>query len=422
MSKCKLSTFCVVSFLFLAAWASTAHAQAPTIGSVTGVGLFGGDGHCPTNGRFYSPNQPGMTCYSATITGCSQTLDLIITFGYLPRAAGTNNNGTIVLLSGDGGRFATTNPENTYAAEYITKGYNIVEVAYLSEWQDAGGLPGGTGQFTNNVINAACRPATFLNFVRYNTQPPVMYTAGGMCAQGISGGTDQIAYSLVYYGAYNYLDKAEMEAGPPFGNINVGCSNPTPPPQPICTKYQTHCQGWPDGGILPSDPVDYMYTGTLAENNISNITATGNDPVYHTASCTDTYGTTQSWSSAWDAQSVAPQTNPTGIYSFPQTSIQAWLCASTDSGEDLNNSGYSGNYFYSKVAQVNGTPFLNVTAVEMCNGPEGVDGNNAWISNLNPIGPRHSLYAGQASMASIAQDMANYNGTSQTVACQSSPR
>jgi hypothetical protein len=76
-------------------------------------------------------------------------------------------------------------------------------------------------------------------------------------------------------------------------------------------------------------------------------------------------------------------------------------------GVDLNNSGYSGNYFYSKVAQINGTLSLDVTAVEECHNAEGVDGTNAWISNANPIGPRHSPYAGQKSMASIEQDMAN---------------
>jgi hypothetical protein len=74
-----------------------------------------------------------------------------------------------------------------------------------------------------------------------------------------------------------------------------------------------------------------MYTGTLADQNISNITATGADPVYPTASCTDTYGTSGKmtngvlWNQTWDQQSIAPVTYVTGTYSFPQTAIQAWL-------------------------------------------------------------------------------------------------
>ncbi|MBA3913052.1 MAG: hypothetical protein H0X25_04165 [Acidobacteriales bacterium] len=139
MSNCKLCTFCIVSFLFLAAWASTpAHAQATP--AVTGVTLSGGTGTCPPDDNFYSapPGSPPMTCYDASIVNCPNATNVSITFGYAPHA-GTLNNGTIVLLSGDGGTSASTDPENTYAQDYQNlAGFGIVEVAYRLEWHNAG--------------------------------------------------------------------------------------------------------------------------------------------------------------------------------------------------------------------------------------------------------------------------------------------
>jgi hypothetical protein len=64
----------------------------------------------------------------------------------------------------------------------------------------------------HNIQAAACRPATFLSRVFQET-----YTTGGFCAQGTSGGSGAIAYSMAWYGwgssSTQPLDKVELNVG-----------------------------------------------------------------------------------------------------------------------------------------------------------------------------------------------------------------
>ncbi len=118
------------------------------------------------------------TCYNATIT-CQGTAPITVIFGYaLPQQP--TPFGTIVFFGGGGGESPFSQPavEQSYANDYLAAGYEIVEAAWASDWEQTSAL----GQpYTANIMTAACRPATFLNFVRFGTNPQ-LYQSGGMCA------------------------------------------------------------------------------------------------------------------------------------------------------------------------------------------------------------------------------------------------
>src|SRR5260370_10310047 len=95
----------------------------------------------------------GMTCFQAEMS-CPQTVDLPFTFGYenptgIPK-------GTIVFLNGGGG----TNPAaGQFGLAYLNHGYQIVQLAWNTAWEETGN---GTG---TTIKLAACLPATILNYV-----------------------------------------------------------------------------------------------------------------------------------------------------------------------------------------------------------------------------------------------------------------
>jgi hypothetical protein len=157
-----------------------------------------------------------MTCQIATVT-CSNVAanvsDLSLTFGYLNPVgpilpAGSQPNGVIVLHGGDGG----TMPESFALTDaYFKAGYEVVQVAWMDDWEMISDPMTGPG----NIQNAACRPATFFNYINQTFYQPLKTPTypGGMCALGDSAGSAAVAYSLAYYGAGSYLDNAELLSG-----------------------------------------------------------------------------------------------------------------------------------------------------------------------------------------------------------------
>ena len=95
-------------------------------------------------------------------------------------------------------------------------------VAWDSDWED-------TGTATKNIAYAAGRPAAFLRYIKASLYDPLhqLNPQAGMCAQGTSAVSAEIAYSLAWYGAgtgtTSYLDKAEFLSGPPIADIEKGC-------------------------------------------------------------------------------------------------------------------------------------------------------------------------------------------------------
>jgi hypothetical protein len=98
-----------------------------------------------------------------------------------------------VILTGAGGIIPEAFPgaEKVYATDYYNAGFQIVMVAWDSDWED-------TGPATKNIAFAAGRPAAFLRYIKTSLYDPLhqLNAQAGMCAQGTSAGSAAIAYSF----------------------------------------------------------------------------------------------------------------------------------------------------------------------------------------------------------------------------------
>lgn len=157
-----------------------------------------------------------MTCYLA-LMNCPNTQQLSFTWGSLNPVGIISEykkaNGVVVFFNGAGG----TAPGGTgYASDYFNAGYVVVQIAWDDAWEQTYDPFGSGTPAYGNIQNAACRPATFLNFIYSTIFQNVLgaYSHAGFCAQGQSAGSAQTVYSLVYYGAGAQLDNVELTSGP----------------------------------------------------------------------------------------------------------------------------------------------------------------------------------------------------------------
>jgi hypothetical protein len=280
----------------------------------------------------------GMTCFRGELDGCQNADNLGFTYGY--ENPGEQPSGTIVFLEGSGGTSAYVDP--SYAQTYLRKGYQVVYLAWDTDWENTEGSAG------SSIKDAACRPATFLQYVYQN-----VYTRGGMCAQGASAGAGALGYSLAWYGSSSYLDNVELLSGPVFGNIEQGCVVPNPPKMTVCPYGELGCVGdpWYDSpSYVDGDETQVAgWSGILSCNNGRTTSDADND--------------------AWQAMSIVDgSSNPN--FNYPKTSIAGWLCSDVDSIQ--NNSAAQGDYFYQQFITPNQTAGLTVTRINNCQGVEGV--------------------------------------------------
>jgi hypothetical protein len=287
---------------------------------------------CPVG--FY----PGMTCFHGEVDSCQSADNLGFTYGYLD--PGQSARGTIVFLEGSGGTSAYTDP--TYAQTYLQSGYQVVYLAWDTDWENTNGDVG------NSIRNAACRPATFLQYVYQN-----VYTRGGMCAQGASAGAGAVGYSLAWYGSSSYLDHVELLSGPVFSNIGQGCIVPNPSKVTVCPYGQFGCIGDPW-----FDSPSYV---DGAENQVGGWSGI--------SSCNNAPKTTDVENDAWKTMSIVDGTNNPS-FNYPLTSMAGWLCSSIDPMQ--NNSAAQGEYFYEQFTIPNQTAGLTLTRINNCQGDEGV--------------------------------------------------
>src|ERR1700732_150174 len=97
----------------------------------------------------------GTSCFSATVT-CPSTVNL----GFIYGEIGSGSAGTIVMFNGGAGN---KGPGGTnFAADYVNKGFNVVQVVWNTAWELTGN---GSGV---SIKTAGCRPATVLNYVWKN--------------------------------------------------------------------------------------------------------------------------------------------------------------------------------------------------------------------------------------------------------------
>jgi hypothetical protein len=378
------------SVLVFAAIACALPAQAQTLGTVTGVSAGGA---CPTGRGFDTSG--AMTCYSAKLTQCPGTDDLYFVYG-VEAPTGTPA-GTIVILSGKGGTIASDPPSDvTYVQDYVNAHYQVVQIAWGAT------APGIPWEYTNvsggtnppNIRVAACRPASFLNWVR-NGGPNNNYQGiwggnGGMCVQGESAGGAAAAYALAWYNAgaatasfgQGYLDKALMKSGPTLSDIKQGCevqNGVNSQYTQICSGTQVGCSGW-----QPTEPPGYHLEYVQgAQDSVNSWSGNTSSPACgdNRPNITTTYDTT------WAKMSIVDFTETQQpSFNYPNTAMSAWLCESTADGVTPNNSAPQGELFYLQFTSLSQLPAnaYTVNAVINCpDNPENVDGGTVAATNQN---------------------------------------
>jgi hypothetical protein len=248
-----------------------------TLGNVTGTIS---DVSCSTlrgDRAGYGFESPYFTeCHGATISGCQSVDPEGFFYGIAPPAVNSKPLGTIVMLSGKGG---STIPPSflPYVQAYTAAGYQVIEAVWggtITSGQDWESVNTNGGSNTPNILNAACRPASLLNWIRNGSNTTQVGNGlwgtygGGMCVQGNSGGSGGVGYALAWYYAgvggapvwgKGYLDKAVLENGPVFSDIRQGCefTNGTNSQSTyICSNGSTE----PGCGVWYQDPPAPSYS------------------------------------------------------------------------------------------------------------------------------------------------------------------
>ncbi|MGC1372231.1 MAG: hypothetical protein WA824_08840 [Candidatus Sulfotelmatobacter sp.] len=216
-----------------------AAAQQLTLGTVATPTLLS---TCPSSANFASGTTPAITCYSTNISGCSgvDTQDLV--YGVATPTGALF--GTIVMLAQGGGTMFMGDYATDYVQNYLNAHYQVIQVVWGGTGLNGspGPQPWEVTKLSNlspsnaNIGLAACKPATFLNWVRNGNQGAPLGSGiwagrGGMCAHGDSGGAGALGYALAWYNAgastaawgAGYLDKVVLENGPVFSDIDQGC-------------------------------------------------------------------------------------------------------------------------------------------------------------------------------------------------------
>ncbi len=151
-----------------------AHATL-AVGSVTGQTA---QNNCPAPGTHWlSYTTAGnttyyMNCVAAEVTGCPEAQDIGFFYGYLnpagiaPGITASNVQGVIVYFDGSAG----TDPSAEQAEYdmmyyYFTQGYEIVQVAWNTAWEQVWIPWPYSSSPVGDIQNAACRPASFLYYV-----------------------------------------------------------------------------------------------------------------------------------------------------------------------------------------------------------------------------------------------------------------
>lgn len=295
---------------------------------------------CPSN--FLT----GMTCYTATISRCVDYLNhtlpsYSLTFGITPEPS--NPKGLIVLHSGGGGTAPYDLPGSTnyFASDYKAANYQVVQLAWstsLAGWE----ATGISNEY--DLKGAACRPATFFNYI-YKTYYLPMHTGvggPGYCLQGHSGGSMAIAYYLAEYGGQNTVDKALLSAGPQAGDMQQGCEVPQFPPVTGCPGGATYpcaagVQPWTFGPQYTAAEVSWD-AGGGRDNGIN-------------AACNNSHNIPTTLNSNWKNMSIVDGLSDS-VFVYPATNISGYLCTNTNlnyQDGSVNPSSEQGWIFYSQI-------------------------------------------------------------------------
>ena len=242
----------------------------------------------------------------------------------------------------------------------------MVQSAWDSDWED-------TGTSTKNIAYAAGRAAAFLSYIKTTLYAPIHSSnpLAGMCAQGNSGGGAAIAYTLSWYGSGSFLDKAEMLSSPPLSDIAEGCGVFTG-----SNLLTTVCPAGQLGCNSANNPSSWTVTPYYTDAR-TGVRAWSDDVTLGAAGvCRRTDGNTSTQAGTeWKAMSISDGT--VGTFSYPKTSMTAWLCSSVASADGLNdgtmnNSSSQAQLFFQNFTSSSQTFGLTINGVTGCAGAEGV--------------------------------------------------
>lgn len=274
--------------------------NAPQLGRVTVLG----PATCPGGAT------QGAACTSVSVT-CPKVPDLTAT---LSEAFPTGTaKGTIILVNGGGG--TTFFNTGGFANTYLNDGFRVVQLAWTSDWEDAGGV---------GLKSASCRNATIFRYVFYTVQGGDRTV--GFCAQGTSGGGAAIALALAQYGLSDYFDYVVIGAGPGAARMDYGCDKAlyTGPALNLCP-------------LLTTAP--YAFTSGVKVDRWENTTTCTVKPPL------------QSDIDKWAADSIV---TTGGNYAYPKTAMSWFFCVTPP----VNNSTGQGKFLIDQVHPKN-TPDVN---------------------------------------------------------------
>jgi hypothetical protein len=276
-------------------------------------------------------------CYHATVS-CPQLPDLGITYGIATPT--TPSNGMIVFIRGSGGTITLPgNISKELPFDLFHDSYQSVQAGWDTWWQLTGWPDSGSFKV------AACREATFLNFMYtnyYQTNTNNTATAG-MCVHAQSAAAGALALAMTYYGAGSYIDKADFVSGPQYGNLVQGCV-PNQPESSVCAPVNGKT---PNGcNVYAGSFSEYPDYHTGSASNISR--ELGQNPP-----CDDT-------SHNYTAADITTLTDTSLIdglsdasYTYPQTAVAAYEC---DDDIDFNNpTSLQGWYWLSQMSTASQT-------------------------------------------------------------------
>jgi hypothetical protein len=375
--------------------APRAGAQSLSLGSISIIG-GGGQGSCSGFSTLGSPGyrafDPSMQqCFTAQVN-CPNADPLQFIYGYWsPQGTPV---GTIVTLTGDGGTYASTPAfSDYYIPAYEAANYEVVEVAWGVAapgiaWEIANS--GNNSTTTPSILNAACRVATFIHYVKNNSN---LWTSGtGMCAHADSGGAGGLAYALTWYGEAQDLNKVLLENGPVFSRIDLGCDVPNGNTTTVCAPgtTQTGCNTptWPPDPPSPNYSLEYV---TQDAGNV-NLWSGNTGPA-----CANGQGNTTTYNKSWYSMSILSVNQPvSGSFNYPHTQMSAWLCQSVSkAGASLNNSTAQGGEYYAEFtqqSQAGGS--LSVNGV-VCTTSEDIEEGTTVYNGANYNGQSCVLQNGQ---------------------------
>jgi hypothetical protein len=356
---------------------ASARAQNPLpLGTITNIEPI--DPPCTVNGSNPFSMAGNTTCYALTVDCSNVDPNLMPLVGTIAVTTPANQKGTIFFHNGGSGDtyFNEGAVGESYAKAYYEAGFQIVQLAWSSEWQ--GNYSGSPP--LEPLLYSSCRPATVVSHVYSHFHQP--HTA--MCAQGHSAGSAAMAYSLSTYGSYSYLDNVLLTSGPVYAAVQEGCQYPNVVTSvTLCGNDGLGCdttQSWTDFPQYVNTPE--MGKTVSAAQAVAGYTIPGTAPP--AANCNNWQQpqnpngppTTSAQNMEWKNMSV---TSPIAAYNYPQTSLHAYLCGPPTPGNPQNNSAAQGWLFYQNLYPIGSGPILNllVHRIDDCTGDEMIWGVNA---------------------------------------------